>query len=292
MIASYGQNASVSVDACAYMFAEFGRTAAKRAPLYARLSAGIAGDDELAGLLLTAPVTQRQPVLLFACVHALLLDGPDDPLARHYPNLTPDPDPGDPLPAFRAFCRSHRGALEHLLRTRSTQTNEIGRCALLLPAFGLVAAEVGAVTHLDVGTSAGLNLLLPSYCYRYEPQGTDGEVCTVGDASPVILTCGTRGKVPIPGTMPEVVRSRGLDRTPIDARDVLAPTSRRDKIRKFCAPPGRWKPTRSAPRSPSMISVRHGICMNSSTGGNGMCRKKPVVRSGRSIRSILGTSWS
>jgi len=219
MIASYGQNASVSVDACAYMFAEFGRTAAKRAPLYARLSAGIAGDDELAGLLLTAPVTQRQPVLLFACVHALLLDGPGDPLARHYPNLTPDPDPGDPLPAFRAFCRSHRGALEHLLRTRSTQTNEIGRCALLLPAFGLVAAEVGAVTHLDVGTSAGLNLLLPSYCYRYEPQGTDGEVCTVGDASPVILTCGTRGKVPIPGTMPEVVRSRGLDRTPIDAHD-------------------------------------------------------------------------
>ena len=187
---------SVSVDACAHMFAEFGRTAAKRAPLYARLSAGIAADDELAGLLLTAPVTQRQPVLLFACVHALLLDGPDDPLARHYSNLTPDPDPRDPLPAFRAFCRSHRGALEHLLRTRSTQTNEIGRCALLLPAFGLVAAEVGAVTHLDVGTSAGLNLLLPRYCYRYEPQeGVDG-VRTVGDSSPVTLACGTRGDVP------------------------------------------------------------------------------------------------
>ena len=41
-----------------------------------------------------------------------------------------------------------------------------------------------------------------------------------------------------------------------------------------------------------MISVRHGICMNSSTGGNGMCRKKPMVRSGRSIRSIFGTSCS
>ena len=32
-----------------------------------------------------------------------------------------------------------------------------------------------------------------------------------------------------------------------------------------------------------MISVRHGSCMNSSTGGNGMCRKKPMVRSGRSV---------
>ena len=36
-----------------------------------------------------------------------------------------------------------------------------------------------------------------------------------------------------------------------------------------------------------MISVRHGICMNSSTGGNGMCRKKPMVRSGRSIAQHL-----
>jgi len=219
MIGSYGQNAPVSVDACALMFAEFGRTATKRAPLYAQLSAGIAADDELASLLLTAPVTQRQPVLLFACVHALLLDGHDDPLARHYPNLTPDPDRSDPLPAFRAFCRSNRSQLEHLLRTRSTQTNEIGRCALLLPAFGLVAAEVGALAHLDVGASAGLNLLLPRYRYRYEPEGADGEATIVGDASPVVLACGTRGAVPIPATMPKIVRSRGLDRTPIDAHD-------------------------------------------------------------------------
>ena len=41
-----------------------------------------------------------------------------------------------------------------------------------------------------------------------------------------------------------------------------------------------------------MISVRHGICMKISTGGNGICRKKPIVRSGRSIRSIFGTSCS
>ncbi|CFE45406.1 Uncharacterised protein [Mycobacterium tuberculosis] len=41
-----------------------------------------------------------------------------------------------------------------------------------------------------------------------------------------------------------------------------------------------------------MISVRHGICINSSTGGNGMCKKKPMVRSGRSMRSIFGTSCS
>ena len=81
--------------------------------------------------------------------------------------------------------------------------------------------------------------------------------------------------------------SPNRDRTPTVRARCWRPTSRRARIRKFCAPPGRWKPTRSAPSRPSMISVRHGICMNSSTGGNGMCRKKPMVRSGRSIAQHL-----
>ena len=73
------------------------------------------------------------------------------------------------MPAFRAFAAAHADELAELLVTRSTQTNEIGRCALLLPAFGIVAAEVGPLAHLDVGTSAGLNLLLDRYHYGYEP---------------------------------------------------------------------------------------------------------------------------
>ena len=55
---------------------------------------------------MAAPPTQRQPVLLFACVHDLLLGAPDDELARFYPNLTATPEAGDPVPAFRRFCAS------------------------------------------------------------------------------------------------------------------------------------------------------------------------------------------
>ena len=55
---------------------------------------------------------------------------------------------------------------------------------------------------------------------------------------------------------------------------------------KFSAPINRWKPTRSAPSRPSMISLRHGRRANSSHGGNGMCRKNPIVASGRSSRTI------
>ena len=61
-------------------------------------------------------------------------------------------------------------------------------------------------------------------------------------------------------------------------------------VTKLLAPTWRWKPTRSAPSSPSMISDRHGSRENSSSGGNGMCRKKPIVASGRRARTIDGTS--
>lgn len=198
---------------CARMFDEFAATASSRAPLYARLATGIAADPALAARLLVAPATQRQPVLLFACVHALLLDDPAAPLASYYPNLTATPDHGDPLPAFRDFCRDHRDDLDHLLATRQTQTNEIGRCALLLPALAMVAEEVGPVTHLDVGTSAGLNLLLGQFHYRYEPGGE------LGPPSPVTLTCGVRGAVPIPAAMPAIAAAVGIDPAPVDLAD-------------------------------------------------------------------------
>ena len=57
--------------------------------------------------------------------------------------------------------------------------------------------------------------------------------------------------------------------------------SRRASCTKLVAASGRWKPTRSAPSRPSTIADRQGSWVNSSNGGNGMCRKKPIVRSGR-----------
>jgi hypothetical protein len=182
-------------------------------PLYAVLSATAADHADVAELLQVAPETQQLPVLLFAAVHELLLAEPDQHLAAWYPNIAGGSPTGDPSLEFVRLCRERAADLRATISTRSTQTNEIGRSAFFLPALGRLAAEVGGLALLDVGTSAGLNLLLDRYDYRYEPGGA----LTVG--SPVVLEAGTRGPVPVPRHHPPVVARLGLDRSPIDVTD-------------------------------------------------------------------------
>ena len=191
-----------------------------RAPLYAALADGIAHDTDLSRLLLLAPPTQRLPVLLFACIHELLLDGPAHALAAWYPNLTVDHrDPLDPalMPTLKAFVGAHRERLVHLLATRTTQTNEVGRCGSFLPALGLLGDEVGPLGLLDVGTSGGLNLLLDSYQYEY--RAADGSTTRLGGPSTVAITVDTTGSVPVPSALPDIVARCGVDQRPIDVTD-------------------------------------------------------------------------
>jgi hypothetical protein len=200
-------------------FQEFAETWRSRAPLYASIATTVSLDPDLAALLLRAPAPQQLPVLLFAAVHDLVLADPSAELARWYPNLGDAPrSPGERRLAriFRAFVRDHEDEISDRLRTRSTQTNEVGRCALLLPAFGLLAKEVGPLAHLDVGASGGLNLLIDRYEYRYT--GRDGATKVVG-SSPVVIPITTRGDVPVPDRMPTVSRRCGVDRQPIDVTD-------------------------------------------------------------------------
>ena len=206
-----------AVAACQKMFADFSRQTAKGTPLYSQLAAGVAANPDVAGLLLVAPVQQRLPVLLFACVHSLVLDEPDSELARFYPNLAGRSvaTTGDPVVAFERYCAAHHGELVQLLASRHTQTNEIGRTSLLLPCLTSIEAETGPLAHVDVGASAGLNLLIPHYDFVYEPGGS------IETGSAVRLTCGTRGAVPVPAARPTIAAAAGIDRSPIDVTDAL-----------------------------------------------------------------------
>ncbi|HEY7295580.1 MAG TPA: DUF2332 domain-containing protein [Dehalococcoidia bacterium] len=190
-----------------------------RTPLYERLSYAIAADEEL--LRLAAHARQGQPVpnLLFGAVQFLLLRGEGPELARFYRTLggtyTPD---DDPFPAFRAFCLAHWDEIAAIEQTRLVQTAHARRCALLLPAFELVSRTFDRrpLALIEVGASAGLNLVWDRYAYTY----SNGRRAGPADAA-VQLTCELHGALapPIPEALPAVGWRLGLDLNPIDLRD-------------------------------------------------------------------------
>lgn len=186
-------------------------------PLYSRLTRGIADDPELLDLCASATSTPASN-LFFAAAHSLLLEGKPHPLSDFYPSVSGSPPPrSDPYPHFRSFCLEHRDEMELLLANRRVQTNEVNRCACLLPAFGMASRLSGkSLALVEVGASAGLNLLFDRYRYVY------GNGNTLGDErSPVEIHCETRGEKmpPLPESMPEISSRVGLDLEPLDVRN-------------------------------------------------------------------------
>ena len=212
---------SLSIEVLSQQFRRFGeRECVPASPLYGRLAVGISGDAELLALAATA---QARPVpnLLLAAAHYLLLQSVDHPLAAFYPDLAGEPTTpaaGDPFPPFRGFCLEHKAAIAALLATRRVQTNEVRRCACLLPAFAVAARRLGnrPLALIEIGASAGLNLLWDRYRYDYGAGGQCGD-----PAAPVRLACELRGHLhlPLPAPMPAIATRVGLDIHPIDVCD-------------------------------------------------------------------------
>ena len=201
------------IQELARRFRDAGGDHMTRSPFYSSLNRRIADRPDIVELLSAAPVEQQLPVLLLAAVHSLVLAEPDLELAAWYPTTARAPRTSDAFPAFARLCHDRADEIRQIVGTRSVQTNEVGRCAFLLPALGLIEAEAGPLALVDVGTSAGLNLQLDRFEYRYSPGGR------VGGPSPVVLECGIRGEVPIPRSVPTIASRIGIDRSPLDAGD-------------------------------------------------------------------------
>ncbi|MET7401810.1 DUF2332 domain-containing protein [Dactylosporangium sp. NPDC005572] len=157
-------------------------------PLYERLCLAIARDDDLLALLETVPADKRQPNLLLGVVR--LLGGTVERFE-----------------AFHDFTVANWPAVEAGLRSRATQTNEAGRCALLLP---VLAGLPQPLALLEVGCAAGLGLYPDRYAYRYRGH-------RIGTGEPV-LDCDLTGAEP-PDRRPEVAWRAGLDLNPLDVTD-------------------------------------------------------------------------
>jgi hypothetical protein len=173
-------------------------------------------------------------------VHRLVLDGEAPDLARYYPSaggrFDADDPGGDPDPVFLATVAEHRDRIVESL-ARTVQTNEVGRCASLLPGFLAVAESTGLPLRiLELGTSAGLNLRWDQY--RYEG-GAGGSAWGDADAA---LRFSDVYVDPLPKLDVEavVVERGGCDRNPIDAttaegRQLLRSFVWPDQLERFAA---------------------------------------------------------
>jgi hypothetical protein len=114
---------------------------------------------------------------------------------------------------FTGALADHEDSLRRFVTEQGVQTNETQRCVALLPAFLTLARETGLPLELiELGPSAGLNLVFDRYRYQYA-QGTFG----AADAG-LTFTATERGQVPgeLLETRLEVGRRRGIDLAPVD----------------------------------------------------------------------------
>jgi hypothetical protein len=204
----------VKSDKLSRSFLSFAATqCAGYSPLYERLAVGIAKDESLLELLLSAPPRQQRPTLLLAAVHELLVQERQHPLATYYASLTSQVASGDPLPAFRSFCSLYREQIVHRMSTGGTQTNDVRRSAAL--ALGLHHVQTRVTKPLvlvELGASAGLLLLFDRFRIRvggrvFGPETSLVDVRVDADESAESLA---------PLRMPGVADRVGVDLAPID----------------------------------------------------------------------------
>lgn len=162
-------------------------------PLYEDWARGVAGDEQIAALIGTLSRAKQQANLVFASARVA-----GAPLAEYA--------------VFRTWLGRNWLHVAAVVRMRSTQTNEPGRSAVLLPVLDTID---GPVALLEVGASAGLCLYPDRYSYRYETPAGVVRIDPPDGPSPVLARCRTTTTT-LPTRVPHVVWRRGIDLNPLD----------------------------------------------------------------------------
>ena len=165
-----------------------------RSPLYETITRSIADDPDVLALLTALPPPKRQPNLLLAAV-------------RHVAGVPQD------WPAFRRIVCSRWNEVRATMLSHSTQTNEPGRCATLLPVFARLPQPLALI---EVGASAGLCLLPDRYSYSCGQHLVQADDATGGTP---VFPCQTSPGTPLPRAMPGIVWRAGLDLNPLDVNN-------------------------------------------------------------------------
>jgi len=171
-------------------YLQFARNEARGvSPTYERYAHSTAENSALLDHLLELPNGKQQPNLLFAATrHAVGLPDADGDFAKH---------------ALAAW-----GEVRPVILSRSTQTNEPGRCACLLPALAQINEPLALI---EVGAAAGLCLFPDRYGYDYGRAHL-----AAPDQSAPVFPCKASMQTPIPLSHPDIAWRAGLDLNPLD----------------------------------------------------------------------------
>ena len=191
-----------------------GYCAAMAAPITARLCQALAEvlnrDTRTGARVLDwsgEPVADALALRLVGGLHALHRAGADAALSRVFAGNAIDADA-----IVAEALHRHDAALLPWL-DGPPQTNEAGRSAGLMTGLLHVAERFGPrVEVLEIGSSAGLNLLIDRYAFDL------GGVRTGPADSSVLIGPEWRGPPP-PEVPIEIVSTRGVDVAPVDATD-------------------------------------------------------------------------
>lgn len=183
--------------------------------LYKSLSLAIAEDKELLDLAANSRDGQPIPNLFLGAVHYLLLKGYDHGLKEFYPSIVANPRmPNNSFLAFKDFCQRYLEEIKDILKSRLVQTNEVRRCSYLYPTFKhIFELTKKPLALIEIGTSAGLQLLWDQYRYSYGTSEIVGKL-----NSNVLISSEIRGEsIPfLHGPPPPVVSRIGIDLNIID----------------------------------------------------------------------------
>lgn len=149
---------------------------------------------------------------LMGAVNRLVITGEEPALDRIYRDAERKEEAA--WTEFRSVLARHPDRLRRFV-DRPVQTNEVGRCAALLPGFLAVAADTGLPLRLlEVGASAGLNLNWDRYRY------ISGSTSWGPPESPLVIPFELDGDAFFPAVhRVEIAERRGCDAAPIDSTD-------------------------------------------------------------------------
>jgi hypothetical protein len=163
---------------------------------YFEWALSIAADEEVIARISALPGIKRQANLVFAA-------------ARHLGA------PVGPYMPFREWLLEHWESVVPVIMARSTQTNEAGRSAVLLPVLSRLD---GPLALIEAGASAGLVLYPDRYSYRYDVEGEVVHLDPADGPSRVNLACAI-DRESVPSRLPDIAWRAGADLNPLDVRD-------------------------------------------------------------------------